>query len=275
MAARDERGRTLLHVAATRGDAALCAELTAADPEIVNTADAFKNTPLMDAALHGRSLVVKELLRSAAEVVSRNADCMSVLHLSVVNEGAGNGEVVEELVRAAADPDAMCWQTSPLMVAAESGHLWALRVLLDLGADPWRRNAASFTALDYARDHETAQLLLDVMQGDCLSNEPARWARPFKDAGARRAHLHRGCRQVTLEDAFATLEVPFEWLPAFRDTGEYFGEIRKIWRSVILQRHPDKQPELEEEEAAVWTAKFQDAIAAFETIEKHMPAHNI
>merc|ERR1711920_281649 len=189
------------------------------------------------------------------------------------NEGAGNGEVVEDLVKAGADVHAMCWQTTPLMAAADSGHIWAVHTLIDLGTDVWQQSPCGYTALDYARDMETAQFLYDLMQGDKLSDKPAPrfdTQKLFKDADERRAKLHRAAREVPLEDAFAVLEVPAEWLDAFRESGEHFNDIRKAWRRACLRCHPDKQPEgLEDEEAAEWTKQFQDAVAAFEAIERH------
>lgn len=273
LAARDERGRSPLHVAASRGDLRLCQEMIKADPGLVNELDKCKQTPIMDAALLGRSLIVQELCKAAADVTLKNFDCMNALQLACVNEGAGNGDVIQMLVEAGADPTVMCWQTTPLMAAADSSHIWAIQTLIDLGADPWQANASGFTALDFARDNETAQLLYDLMQGDKLSDKPAprfNTQRLFKDAEARRARLHRACKLVPLEDAFALLEAPAEWLPGFRETGEHFGELRKAWRKICLRCHPDKRPEgMEDEEAAEWTAKFQNAVAAYEAVERH------
>eukprot|EP00931_Biecheleriopsis_adriatica_P079934 TRINITY_DN53290_c0_g1_i1.p1 TRINITY_DN53290_c0_g1~~TRINITY_DN53290_c0_g1_i1.p1 ORF type:complete len:356 (-),score=91.32 TRINITY_DN53290_c0_g1_i1:26-1069(-) len=273
LAARDERGRSPLQVAASRGDLPLCREMIAADPGLVNAIDKQKNTPIMDAAFIGRSMIVKELIKSAAEITRKNFDCMNALQLACVNEGAGNGEVVQALVEAGADPADMCWQTTPLMAAADSGHVWALQTLIDMGSDPWQMNSSGFTALDFARDMETAQYLYDLMQGDRLSDKPAPrfdTQKLFKDADARRARLHKACREVSLEDAFAALEVPLEWLPEFRESGAHFNEIRKAWRRVCLKCHPDKQPEgLEDDAAAEWTAQFQAAIAAFEAVDRH------
>jgi len=145
--------------------------------------------------------------------------------------------------------------------------------LIDLGADPWQMNSSSFTALDYARDMETAQFLYDVMQGDRVSDKAAPrfdTQKLFKDAEARRAKLHRAAKEVPLQDAFAILDVPAEWLSAFREDGQHFNDIRKLWHRVCLRCHPDKQPEgLEDDAAAEWTAEFQNAVAAFEAIERH------
>merc|ERR1719162_688288 len=119
------------------------------------------------------------------------------------------------------------------MAAADSGHIWAVQTLIDLGSDPWQTNSSGFAALDYARDMETAQLLYDVMQGDRLSDRPAPrfdTQKLFKDAEARRACLHRANREVPLEDAFAVLEVPAQWLAEFRHSGTHYNEIRKAWR---------------------------------------------
>merc|ERR1712224_91498 len=127
----------------------------------------------MEAALIGRTLIVKELIKHAADVTCKNFDCMNALQLSCVNEGCGHGEVIEDLIRAGADPSDMCWQVTPMMAAADSGHIWAVQTLIDLGADPAQLNSSSMGALDYARDMETAQLLYDVIQGNNLMNKPA------------------------------------------------------------------------------------------------------
>lgn len=271
--ARDERGRSPLHVAATRGDLGLCKEMVQADPGLVNQLDHNRNSPVMDAAFLGRAMIVKELVESAAEVALKNRDCMNALQLACVNEGAGNGDVIEALVHAGADPHEMCWQVTPLMAAADSGHIWAIQTLIDLGADPWQKNGSCMAALDYARDMESSNLLYDVMQGDRLAEGPAPrfdTKRLFKDAEARRARLHKAARELPLEAAFAELEVPESLLPDFRATGENFNEVRKSWHRMCLRCHPDKQPEgLEEEAAAEWTAQFQRAAAAFEAVERH------
>lgn len=49
--------------------------------------------------------------------------------------------------------------------------VFSSEVLIDLGADPWQMNGSGFTALDYARDMETAQFLYDLMEGDKLSDK--------------------------------------------------------------------------------------------------------
>merc|ERR1719343_764689 len=143
-----------------------------AAPALVNAVDKNKNTPCMDAAHLGRTLILRELIRHGADVALTNSDLMNALQLACVNEGAGSGEVIQALVEAGADPSAVCWQTTPLMAAADSGHIWAVQTLIDMGADPWQMNGSSLTALDFARDLETAQLLYDVMQGDRLSDKP-------------------------------------------------------------------------------------------------------
>lgn len=273
LAARDHRGRSALHVAASRGDLSLCKEMIRADPGLVNEIDQYGQTPLMEASYLGRALIVKELIGHAAEATRKNSDLMNALQLACVNEGSGNGEVVQLLIEAAADPGTMCWQTTPLMAAADSGHMWAVETLIDMGADPWQKNGSGFTALDFARDMETAQLLYDIMQGNKLSDKPAprlNTQRLFRDSEERRARLHRATRELPLEDAFAALEAPMEWLPGFRQSGEHFSDLRKAWRRICLRCHPDKQPEgLEEDAAAQWTARFQVAVASFEAIERH------
>jgi len=136
-----------------------------------------------------------------------------------------------------------------------------------------KQNSSGFTALDYARDMDTAQFLYDLMQGDVLSNKAAprfNTEKLFKDSDERRARLHRASREVILEDAFAVLECPADWLSGFREKGDHFNDIRKSWRRMCLRYHPDKQPDdLTDDEAAEWTGKFQTLAAAFEAVERH------
>ncbi|CAJ1330715.1 unnamed protein product [Effrenium voratum] len=353
LAARDEKGRSPLHVAASRGDLRLCRAMMEADPGLVNQLDGQKNTPIMEAAFLGRCMIVKELVERAAEINRKNGDLMNALQLACVNEGAGNGEtkessstrrrslkqtgaltaqvpkqpfsaqrVGEDMIpqwafrqqRARKDGVSLgeaVWDIE-LLHSGEEGlvnycaYLWeevdrlselrgqakiesprtkelllhvlqtALAVLIDLGADPWQMNGSGFTALDYARDMETAQFLYDLMEGDKLSDKAAPRidaSRLFKDAEARRARLHKASPKFSLEEAFRVLEAPLEWIPAFEGSGEHFNELRKAWRRLCLRCHPDKQPEgLEDEAAAEWTAQFQAAMAAFEVVDRHFRA---
>jgi len=270
--AKDERGRTPLHVAATRGDSRLCKRMMQMCPEALEVKDGNGETPIMGAAFTGRSIIVRDMCRAGADVTVKNNDLMNSLQLAC-NEGAGNGDVVEELIKAGADPEHKCWDVTPLMAAADSGHIWAIETLIALGSDPWHINNGQMAALDYCRDMESAQFLYDVMQQNQLLTKPAPkidTGRLFKDTEERRERLFRAKKEVTLQDAFAVLELDREWLAPFQEHGQNYNEIRKIWRRLVLKFHPDKQPEdLPEEKEAEWTAKFHAVSAAFDAVDRH------
>ncbi len=80
--------------------------------------------------------------------------------------------------RLAEDPawsSAMSARGGPLHEAARAGALEAVKVLLDAGADPGRRNADGKTALDLARerpDHAGCGAVVEWLAGSAL--EPRR-----------------------------------------------------------------------------------------------------
>ena len=66
-------------------------------------------------------------------VHEKNAFLMNPLQLAVVDEAAGNGDVVRLLVQAGADINAPCWDITPLCAAANGGHHWRWSHWLGLG----------------------------------------------------------------------------------------------------------------------------------------------
>jgi len=124
-------------------------------------------SPVADAAARGDRETVKSLLKQAADVNAAQGDGMTALHWAAMNgdselaqmlifAGAnvrattrlgtytplylasqqGHGKVIQALVAAGSDVKAGTPNgTTPLMVAAASGEVEAVRVLLDNGAD--------------------------------------------------------------------------------------------------------------------------------------------
>ena len=128
---------------------------------------AAAESPVADAAARGDRDAVKALLKGAADVNAAQGDGMTALHWAAMNGDAeltdmlvfaganvrattrlgtytplflasqhGHGKVIQSLVKAGADVKAGTPNgTTPLMVAAASGEVEAVRVLLDHGAD--------------------------------------------------------------------------------------------------------------------------------------------
>ncbi|KAL1519140.1 hypothetical protein AB1Y20_003402 [Prymnesium parvum] len=293
-AARSGRGKTALHLAVTRGDLTLCRKLMRRQEDVL-ALDQDHNTPLHFAALAGRSLIVRELLEAGAAALlhEKNYHLMNALQLAVVDEAAGNGDVVRLLVEAGAEIDAKCWDITPLMAAASGGHSWAVEELLLLGADPNIWNGYMMTALDYCRDPETQQMIYDYMKGDKLPDEDLvrRQAEVHKarQQAARRRNfpstpgftrdmpgdhqskgprLFQSVKNMPLEDAFVNLGLDSSWLDEFRASGEHYNEIRHTWRKQVLKHHPDKHSsDLTEKEQQEHAAAFTRAMASFEAID--------
>jgi len=150
------------------------------------------------------------------------------------------------------------------------------------------------TALDYARDEETAARIYDFSRAHLLPDEAMhhrveslrrarraagsadpRQGGPHEAAGAapefgRGEHelRARSGGAVALEDALVLLAAPPEWLEPLRKSGAYYAQIRALWRGLVLSSHPDKQPLGQATEARRAKADlFTAAVAAFEAVE--------
>jgi ankyrin repeat protein len=114
------------------------------------------DTALMIAAWTGNLPAVKALIEKGAEV---NRPGWAPLHYA-----AGNGklDVISLLLEHHAYIDAESPnRTTPLMMAAWQGHIYAVKLLLDEGADPSLRNDKGMDVIDFARHGEHP----DIVQG--------------------------------------------------------------------------------------------------------------
>lgn len=86
-----------------------------------------------------------------------------------------------------------------------------------------------------------------------------------KEKGPR---LFQAQRKMPLPQAFHELGIDADWLPSFKESGEYYAQIRYKWRQAVLKFHPDRQPSnVSEADAAKNTAEYMKAMAAFESID--------
>lgn len=291
LACVDERGRTLLHCAVGRGDAKLCSDMAKiGDGAMVIALDEHFTTPIMDAALFGRTLVLEEILKAPCvthEILNeRNFFLMSALQLSCCDDGQGNPRAAALLVEAGADPNARCWDKTPLMAACASEHVEMITTLVEeLGADLMLRNGEMHMAMDYCKVNETAEFLFKLMEGHFLMNKAApsyvheasssqsRAPGSREDDGPR---YFSWTKNLPLADAFAALGVDVAGLDDFKKDGAHAGQLRSNWRRLVLQYHPDKRPanweDLPEDYRRKWSGKFHAVQRAYEAIEAHLLA---
>ena len=103
------------------------------------------NTALMVAAYKGLPQVVQMLLDKGAEV---NRPGWTALHYAAA---IGNNAIVGLLLEKSAYIDAASPNgTTPMMMAARSGHILTVKLLLDEGADATLKNQQGMSAIDFA-----------------------------------------------------------------------------------------------------------------------------
>jgi ankyrin repeat protein len=150
------------------------------------------DSPVADAAARGDRETVKSLLKSAADVNAAQGDGMTALHWAAMNGDAelaqmlivaganvkattrlgsytplylasqqGHGTIIQALIKAGGDVKAGTPNgTTPLMVAAASGEIEAVRVLVDNGADVNARDGVRLqTPLMYAAASNRAAVI--------------------------------------------------------------------------------------------------------------------
>jgi len=143
---RDEKGQPGLTIA-MQEHALKAARALLARPEVdVNALNQAGESALMMAALKGDLAGVQLLLERGAKVDQTG---WSPLHYAATGP---EPKVVQLLLDCGADIDAASPNGStPLMMAAQYGSEDSVRLLLDRGADPRRRNQLDLGAIDFAR----------------------------------------------------------------------------------------------------------------------------
>lgn len=156
------RGETLLMVALREDSKKVFPVLLAHKDIALEARAANGDTILMLASYLGNLPMVKTLIEHGAEV---NQPGWTALHYAAAG---GHKEIVALLLENFAYIDAESPnQTTPLMMAARSGKLDIVSLLISEGADPGLKNALGFTALDFAmqvEQREIAAYLKERMQ---------------------------------------------------------------------------------------------------------------
>ena len=114
------------------------------------------DTALMIAAYKGNKPAAEALLAKGAEV---NRPGWTALHYAAA---AGSNEIVQLLLDKSAYIDAESPnKTTPVMMAAYSGHILTIKLLLNEGADLTLKNELGMTAIDFAEKAEHK----DIVEG--------------------------------------------------------------------------------------------------------------
>lgn len=148
-AAEPERGETALMLALREKSMDVFAFLLSRGELDLEQKARNGDTALMIAAWTGNLPAVKALVEKGAQV---NKPGWAPLHYAA---GSGNLDVIRYLLEEHAYIDAESPnRTTPLMMAAWLGHIHAVKLLLDEGADASLRNDKGMDVVDFARDGE-------------------------------------------------------------------------------------------------------------------------
>lgn len=152
--ARNDRGRTPLHVAAQNGQHDIVKLLISKGAE-VDARSGWKYTPLTFAAESGRRGVVVTLLDSGADLEAVTRDGSTPLHRAVLKEGKNAQKLLAILLIRGASCDTLNKEgLTALQSAVSAGNLSNVRTLCVFGADPSFKNARGENAFDVSRSLE-------------------------------------------------------------------------------------------------------------------------
>ena len=149
---------TLLHLAAWENAEKVATVLLKHPKILVEASSQLGETPLMIAALKGHLGIARQLIVAGAYP---NKTGWTPLHYAAT---MGHIEMMRLLLEAHAYIDAESPnKTTPLMMAARSKNILAVKLLLDEGADVQLKNEQGLTAIDFA-DRSEAKDIADGLR---------------------------------------------------------------------------------------------------------------
>ena len=160
VALTDKRlGCTALHFAAgssdNSGEILRCLIENGAD---VNGVNKVKHTPLMIAAIRGHINALTLLIKHGADVDLQDSDGYKALHFAVYGSDISS-EIFSCLIGIGADVNARTNNgVTPLMIAAEEGHINAVTSLVKCGANVHLQDKDGQTALHHAMQSPQASI---------------------------------------------------------------------------------------------------------------------
>ena len=152
-------GSTALHFAAgsshNSGEILRCLIENGAD---VNGVNKVKHTPLMIAAIRGHINALTLLIKHGADVDLQDSDGYKALHFAVYGSDISS-EIFSCLIGIGADVNARTNNgVTPLMIAAEEGHINAVTSLVKCGANVHLQDKDGQTALHHAMQSPQASI---------------------------------------------------------------------------------------------------------------------
>lgn len=141
--------------------------------------------PTIQAARHGRTAVLEQLVESHGPVVSMDSE-LDYMNRTALQHGVliGHAQIVTQLLQARADPHPAS-EPKPLQAAAESGSAELVNLLLEVGASPFSRDALGGQAAHYAaKGGHTAVLRLLLERRVSLDGHDRQGAQPLHWAAA-------------------------------------------------------------------------------------------
>ncbi|XP_048136318.1 putative ankyrin repeat protein RF_0381 isoform X2 [Rhodamnia argentea] len=159
--ARDDKGRGLLHSAATEGNIRLCKYLLEELKLDVSPKDVEGFTPLHHAAASTHIETAKYLIDRGANPVIPNNKGLTVLHYA---GGSGNIELMGFLLSKGVNIDCQSSSASPLMFSAACGQQDAVKFLLEHHANPNAETADRLTPLFASVNNSSLECLKLLIQ---------------------------------------------------------------------------------------------------------------
>ncbi|KAF3057647.1 Ankyrin-3 [Trichoderma lentiforme] len=184
--AKDVVGRTALHYAALMGHLEIVKELLLQEGTKINKRDLARDTPLSLATKMRQGEVVKELLEKKASAKKHNKLEDTALHIAVRN----GDETIVQLIASRENADLEVEDEdsfTPLHLAAQSGHLGILKLLIDRGAKINVCGGKGLTPLHLAAEKGHVALAKFLIHNgaeiDCLSDVNAQPLHLAAEAG--------------------------------------------------------------------------------------------
>lgn len=119
----------------------------------------YGETALIKSASAGNQAMVKMLLKKGADPNKTNEGYSAIIYAST----SGYVEIVKMLIENGANINQIHVDgTTPLINAALGGHTELVKLLLDKGADPAIKDYGKKTALDYAKNDQIKELLINA-----------------------------------------------------------------------------------------------------------------
>ncbi len=158
VATLDSKGRTLLHIAAERGNQGFVELLIVKRADLDARDKENGYTPLMSALQMGHADVASYLIRQGADVEARSNSGRTALMWAAEND---QKELVDLLLSKEAQVNAIDGNgNTPVHLAAERGNVDTVRMLVEAGAQLELKNKWGQTALDLAEKTKQKEVVL-------------------------------------------------------------------------------------------------------------------